>query len=210
VTSCASSSCIVQSETYYYQDMNTLSYSVVDGGTGYLAAPLYYFSYGSLTSITLATTPTVIWMDHATTWTTLAQLPGSGGGEGWNSPVSSGTSSPGEVINLVYTHQYYVSTAALPASGGSVLPASGWQNADATIAISAPSNSGYAFTSWSWTGSIIITSTSSSSTSAQINGAGTITANFVPLYSVTVARGTPCGGTTLPPFGTNSYEAGTV
>src|SRR5208282_3490087 len=108
-----------------------------------------------------------------------------GGGEGWNSPVSTGTSSPGGVTALVYTHQYTLSIAALPSGSGGVLPASGWENAGATVAISATANAGYAFNGWTATGSIAITTPSSQATFATMNSPGTVEANFIPSVIIT-------------------------
>ena len=47
------------------------------------------------------------------------------------------------------------------------------------VSISATAGAGYKFSGWSATGSITFAGASSASTTATVNGAGTITANFV-------------------------------
>jgi hypothetical protein len=76
-----------------------------------------------------------------------------------------------------------------------------------SVPISATAGSGFRFTNWTVTGTITITDTTSSSTSALINGAGTITANFVPItYNVLFAA--TGKGTISPAAGSKTYNAG--
>jgi hypothetical protein len=99
-----------------------------------------------------------------------------------SSSASALTISAPTVVNATYITQYQVSFASNPAGGGTTSPSSEanvWVNAGG-IALSATPNSGYTFSSWSATGPITVASATSNSTTAMVNGAGTVTANFIP------------------------------
>ncbi len=87
-----------------------------------------------------------------------------------------------------YTTQYQVSFVVSPPGSGTTIPStSTYYDAGSSSGISATPNTGFEFIDWSNGGASInfVTSTSSS-TAAQINGPGTITANFASTsYSVT-------------------------
>ncbi len=81
-----------------------------------------------------------------------------------------------------FSTQYLLTTAASPAAGGSISPASGYVNAGTQVQVSAAANAGYAFTGFS--GDL------SGGTSPQqltMNGPKSVTANFSALTGVTVA-----------------------
>ncbi len=70
--------------------------------------------------------------------------------------------------------------AVAPQEGGSTDPATAsWYDASSTITIRAIPSPGYNFTNWATSGSIALYDPTSNFTTAQLNGAGTISADFV-------------------------------
>jgi len=135
--------------TFYHQYLQTLSYSVVGGGTGYSAPTYTANQFGS--SFGQVLTATGYWFDNGASWTITNPLGGSTGSEQWiTSQSASGTISSAQTIAFSYQHQYYLTMQA--GTGGSVIPASGWQNSAANVTITAIPNEGYAFASWTCTG----------------------------------------------------------
>ena len=112
---------------------------------------------------------------------------------GWNDngaashSITVGTSPA--TYTASFNTQYQLTTAASPAVGGTVTPASGaFYNASSMVNINATANSGYAFTSW--TGSVA--SSASPSTSVTMTGPLSVTANFstgTPITIQTVPAG---------------------
>jgi len=72
-----------------------------------------------------------------------------------------------------FTTQYYLTTAASPAAGGTISPASGWRNSGVVVAVSAAANSGYVFSGF--TGDLSGTTTPQNLT---MNAPKSVTANF--------------------------------
>ena len=58
-----------------------------------------------------------------------------------------------------FTTQYYLTTSASPSSGGTISPATGWQNAGTAVTLSATPASGYALGSFSANGGTLSGST---------------------------------------------------
>jgi PKD repeat protein len=98
-------------------------------------------------------------------------------------PASGFTVSGVTVVTGNYVTQYQVTFAVSPVGAGSTIPsAPTWYDAASSgNSISASNNPSYTFSSWSCNPALSITfvSTSSPSTTITVNGAGTITANFV-------------------------------
>ncbi len=110
------------------------------------------------------------------------------------SPSSGSQTITGNTnINAQYTTQYYVTTSANPASGGSVSPSSEWVDAGTSVTFSETPNSGsgyqYIFTGWSGT-----YSSSSTSFSETVNGPITETASFSEQYYLLVSASPSNGG----------------
>jgi hypothetical protein len=164
--------------TYYHQYLITLSYTVNGGGSGYSAPTFTANQFGSAASQTLAASPTGYWFDAGASWTATNSLGGSTSTERWQASTQSGTVSAASTLTIAYAHQYYVNFAVNPSGWGTTLPTSGWQDAGATINISASKINGYKFSSWSASGLITVANVNSASTTATISGTGTITANF--------------------------------
>ncbi|MCZ2155439.1 MAG: hypothetical protein LC114_16315, partial [Bryobacterales bacterium] len=72
-----------------------------------------------------------------------------------------------------FTTQYFLTTAANPAGGGSITPASGWVNSGSVVAVSASAAGGYTFTGF--TGALAGTTTPQNVT---MTGPLTVTATF--------------------------------
>ncbi len=110
--------------------------------------------------------------------------------------ASAGTTSYSASFNT----SYQLTTAAHPANGGTVSPASGSYYPPSTVvSLLATANSGYVFSSW--TGSVA--SASSASTSVTMSAAQSVTANFKAIPTITwaapaaITYGTALGGTQL-------------
>ncbi len=202
-TSATASASTTISLTYFHQYKPQLSYGVVGGGSP-TAPTLTANSYGSSAlPQTLTTTPTIsaTWYDAGATWTATNPLGGSF--ERWYAATPSGTIGA-SAIAVSYQHQYQLTMNA--GTSGTVTPSSGWQNAGASVTITATPNSGYAFTSWTGSGTGSYSGSNNPATNGvTMSAAITETANFVPIYSLTVSAGSggSVGGT---PSG--SYAAG--
>ena len=91
--------------------------------------------------------------------------------------------SSAATYTATFQTQYQLTISALPAAGGTVIPASGvYYNSGASVAVSATAASGYTFSGW--TGSVA--SASSASTSVTMSGPETVTANFSSLSGITI------------------------
>ena len=182
--------------SYYHQFLQTLSYSVT-GGSGYFAPTFTDNQFGSSFGQLLTTTPTGYWFDAGASWTVTNPLGGSSGSEQWvTSTASGGPLNSASTIALSYQHQYYLTMNA--GTGGSVTPASGWQNAGAIVTITATTNGGY-FTSWTGTGSGSFTGTTNPAT-VTMNGAITESAHFsLPITTMTVSYSVVGGGSPTAP-----------
>jgi uncharacterized protein (TIGR03790 family) len=81
-----------------------------------------------------------------------------------------------------FSTQYFLTTSASPAAGGTIAPGSGWYASGAVVGVSATANSGYQFSGF--TGALSGTTTPQNLT---MTAAATVTANFtVPLSAITV------------------------
>ncbi|MGI0090444.1 MAG: InlB B-repeat-containing protein [Nitrososphaerales archaeon] len=160
----------------------TLSYSLLGGGAGYSAPVISYTSDGVQQTATMTTTPKVYPIDSGTSWSVTNLLGGSTSIERWiTNQTTSATATAPQTIAFVYNHQYLVTFAVNPKSGGSTIPSTGstWYNAGSSVAMSATPNPPYFLSAWAASSqSISITNPSASSASAIIGGSGTITANF--------------------------------
>ena len=161
---------------YYHQYLQTLSYSIVGGGSGYTAPTFSCNRYGSSAPQVLTTTATGYWFDNGAPWTVTNPLGGSGGSEQWVTVQStSGTISSTQTIAFSYQNQYYLTMQA--GTGGTVTPSSGWQNSGSVVAITGIPNSGYGFSSWTCSGAGCYAGTANPS-SVTASAAITETGNF--------------------------------
>jgi hypothetical protein len=90
-------------------------------------------------------------------------------------------------FTATFTAQYYLTTAASPASGGAISPASAWYNSGSVVAVSVTANSGYSFSGFS--GALTGATTPQNLT---LNAPATVTANFAAVTeSITVNTSPP-------------------
>lgn len=142
------------------------------------------------------------WYSAGTSVTIRADHPTTASGEryvsfawtGLGTGSYSGSANPSMVTlngpiteTAAWTHQYQVSYAVTPAGGGSVIPAGNnvWANAGAH-SISATPSEDHVYSSWTSSTASITFSAMSPSTTANVNGPGTITANFVLALGITI------------------------
>ncbi len=95
--------------TVYYQQSESVSYSISYGGSDYSAPTLDYTSLGSsAATYPMTTTATTEWLDYGTSWSvTPNPLTGSGANERWDANASiSGSASAGGTISPAYYNQF--------------------------------------------------------------------------------------------------------
>jgi PKD repeat protein len=142
--------------------INQWSWSFGDGVTSTAQNPTHSYSTSGQETVSLTVTDS---NSKTSTTTQTVQV---------NSvtPTPTPTTPPG--------NQFQVTFAASPSGSGNVNP-TGTQTytASASVPITATATNGYTFSSWTFSGSIQITNPVATSTTAQINGAGSITANFI-------------------------------
>jgi len=105
---------------YVTQYLQTLSYSVIGGGTP--SAPSFTADQlGSSFSQTLTNTPTAYFLDSGSFWSvSLNPLAGSENSERWQSnQTPSGTISGAQTLNITYYHQFSVNFTYTVVGGGS-------------------------------------------------------------------------------------------
>jgi hypothetical protein len=164
--------------TFYHQFSETVSYSVVGGGTGYSAPTFTSSSFGASAPQTLTTTPTSYWFDNSVSWLVTNPLSGSTSSEQWaTSHPASGTIASSQTIAFSYQHQYMLTMQVSPPGGGTTTPTTGWQNAGAGVTIQATPNSGFTFFPWIGSGSGAYSGLSNPAT-VTMNGPMTEVANF--------------------------------
>ncbi len=147
--------------------------SLTADGTNYSSTQTFNWVYGSTHTIA----------------TTSPQSGGTGVQYVWGSWSDGGalshlvTANTNVTYTANFTTQYYLTMNA--GAGGTVSPASGWNNSGTNVNISATASSGYSFGSWSGSGSGSY-SGGSDPASVTMNGPVTETANFTPDIAVTV------------------------
>lgn len=105
---------------YVTQYLQTLSYSVIGGGTP--SAPSFTADQlGSPFSKTLTDSATGYYFDSGSSWTVSPNLlAGSGNSERWqNNQTPSGTISEAQTLNITYYHQFSVNFTYTVVAGGS-------------------------------------------------------------------------------------------
>jgi hypothetical protein len=182
--------------SFYHQYSLTLSYAVSGGGSGYSAPTFAASRYGVSAPQVLTLTATGYWYDAGSSWSTTPNpLSGSGTSERWiTTQTTSGTISSTETIAFTYQHQYYLTTQVNPSGGCSVSVASGWQDAGATVPVTATLSTGYSLYYWSLDGTNV---GDGLSYNVLMNSAHTLTAFFRGTSSISLglsAASIPLGG----------------
>jgi Thermopsin len=127
----SSSSAGPESITYYHQYLETVSYSVGGGGSGYSAPALSGQEFGAAVSLPVGTSPASYWLDAATVYSATNPLAGSGSSERWFALSGQGSVTASESIVIAYSHQFY-----LAVTGGAA--ASQWYDNGTQATISQP------------------------------------------------------------------------
>jgi hypothetical protein len=117
--------------TYFHQYLETVSYSVGGGGSGYSAPALSGQEFGAAVSLPIGTSPASYWLDSATVYSATDPLAGSSSNERWFAPGGQGSVTGSESIVIAYSHQFY-----LAVTGGAA--ASQWYDSGTQATISQP------------------------------------------------------------------------
>lgn len=164
---------------FYRQTLQTVSYSVTGGGSGYSAPKFQANQFSSSSTVSMTTTPTKDWFDYGSSWVAGPNpLTGSTSSERWfttHSTTGTIASSSTRVFN--YRYQFYLTMQVTPSGAGSVSPSSGWRTPKLSLVIIATAKTGHKFLSWTGTGTGSYTGTSRSKT-ITMNSPITETANF--------------------------------
>lgn len=98
--------------SYYHQFLINFGFSVVGGGTAYVAPSVQFTSFGSPEQGTQG------WVDAASTFTFTNPLAGSTASERWFTPIASGVASTAGTVSPVYYHQYAFAMNFTVSGGG--------------------------------------------------------------------------------------------
>ncbi len=142
-------------------------------GTSYATTQNFQWTSGSVHTIAIVTNP-----QPGATGTQYVFANWSDGGA-ISHTITVGSASA--VYTASFTTQYYLTTAASPASEGSIQPAppGAWYNSGTVVAVSATANSGDLFSGF--TGAL---SGTTSPQNVTMNGPLTVTANFGTFYTI--------------------------
>jgi hypothetical protein len=179
---------------FYHQYLVTFNFSIIGGGTGNSPPSVTCQQFGSQITPTMGTQT---WADAAP-YSFSNPLTGSSSSERWATDSATSTlSAPGSIV-ATYNHQYYVTTAVTPASGGSISVESGWFNSGASFQSVSSANSGWQFQGWTGSGQGFY-SGSDSNASVIVNAPLMETATFYPGLTITTSS-----------KGSVSYSAGAI
>lgn len=196
--------------TFYHQYLQTLSYGISGGGTGYSAPSYAAYRYGSTVTQTLTTSPTGYWYDDGAYWSVANLLPGSNSSVRWYcSGTVSGTIASDATYALTFQLQYYLTMQIYPSgsSPGTTTPTSTWENPGASVPINAAPNSGWVWGQWVGSGSGSYSGASQIS-SVTVNGPITQEAQFTQQVTQTqtvTSTSVATTSTTITTQTTNTY-----
>ena len=129
-----------------------------------------------------------------------------------NSPSTTVTLSGDATVTANFLPPVNLTMAAQPPEGGTTTPSVGTLSVGHGVAtpIEANATTGYVFSGWtaSPAENVIFGNPNNPSTTVTLSGNATVTANFLPPVSLTMAAQPPEGGTTTPSVGTSSVEHG--
>jgi hypothetical protein len=142
---------------YFHQYLLAYSFTAI-GGTMSVPPTVTGVAEGKNTSATILSQGGDIWLDGGSVWrVTLAAATRGQSGSRWESgSATQGMISAPTTEQLAYYLQYLVSTAASPASGGTVT-SGGWYNASSNITVSAAPAHGWTLGGWSGAGAAAYT-----------------------------------------------------
>ena len=117
--------------TYYHQYLETLSYSVAGGGSGYSAPSLSAQEFGAAVSLPLGSSPSSYWLDSDTAYSATNPLGGSTSTARWFATLAGGTVTIAASATISYSNQFL-----LTLNGGSVQ--SQWYDSGTEALVSEP------------------------------------------------------------------------
>jgi len=185
---------VQETARFYQQYLLAYSYNATGGNmTPPLALALV--QGGSARLLAISNQTGHIWADARTAWSVTAAP--SQGGERWlTSSATQGTVGGPATLSLSFVHQFLVTTAPSPPTGGSVT-LGGWYNASSEIAIQATPAQGWGLGAWSGVGNSSYSGTSST-LSIQVLSPVNETAQFDPSLTIVSSNGGSVKYTTGP------------
>ena len=108
---------------FYHQFAYTMSYTVLQGGSGYNNPQVTFTALGAPAAQQLLGSASVFWFDANSKWTVATQLPGSNTGERWmTNQTDAGTAVSSVNLTFQYYHQYQGMLSYSIVAGGSPKP----------------------------------------------------------------------------------------
>jgi hypothetical protein len=104
---------------YYHQYLESISFTVLGGGSNFGSPELTFANNGRPNSILLAGSVLGIWVDAGTAWNVTNPLPGSGSLQRWVGNVSRGLFNSQQNLTLPYFHENLVAVSYSVIGGGS-------------------------------------------------------------------------------------------
>jgi Thermopsin len=124
-----------ESVTYYHQFLETISQSVVGGGSGFSAPSLKGQQFGSSVALPLGASSAAFWLDSGTAFSATNPLAGSTSTERWFAADGGGTVTGPVSVTITFAHQFY-----LTVTGGALR--SQWYDSGAEAQVSEPDTYG--------------------------------------------------------------------
>ena len=177
-TSGVASSNSTVSLTYFHQYRVTFGAEEVGGGAGFPQPAVSYVEFGAQETVA---TGVGVWADAGTNGTFPAVVQG-GTGERWVAAAPQVLVSASGQLTAVYSHQYFVTAAPAPGTGG-VASSTGWYAAGDEVSVVASASPGWSFEGWSGNG---VGSYSGNSSTATLTLGGPVneTAAFYPGFTI--------------------------
>jgi len=185
---------VQESARFYHQYLLTYVFDPI-GGNMTPPPAMAVLQAGGAGSVVLSNQTVRAWVDAGSHWSlsTLANQQG----ERWvTSSPTQGTASAPATVRLSFVLQFLVTTAPVPASGGSVT-AGGWYNASSDIAIQATPGQGWALGAWTGVGTSSYSGTSSTLSISVLSPVNE-TAQFEPSLTIISSNGGSVKYTTGP------------
>jgi hypothetical protein len=171
-------------------------YSVTFTETGLPSSTSWNVTFNSVLNSSTSNTITFTGVPAGTySWSVSTPIPGATGTQYLTSSASGTMSVPSQTSqSITYKTQYYLTLATSPPSVNTPT-GQGWYDAGSSAPISTdqnvdivPGSSRYSFNGWTTSNMTEITNSNSPSTTVTIDGAKTVTANYLTQYNVTFSQ----------------------
>ncbi len=130
------------------------TYSVWFNESGLPTGSSWWVDFDGTNTTSAATSIAFTVQNGTYIFTDPAQISGTVGTE-YSTVVNNGTvevAGASVTVAIPYSTAYYLTTAAMPSTGGTVSPSSGWYPAGSAVSLSESPSAGYQFVSWNGTG----------------------------------------------------------